>query len=151
MLGERLKKLRVGAGLTQSQLARQLGISASAVGMYEQNRREPSHELLRRLCELFDVSADWLLAGGEETLSCGKQLPANRDLDGVLEGLKRQLQKQEGLMFNGKILDDYDIEVIFDAMRLGAQIAASKNMGKKHEEETSGTCGLPVDTGDRLE
>lgn len=63
MLGARIAALRQQAGMSQSALAKSLGTSASAVGMYEQGRRQPSGELLVKLGEIFDVSVDYLLTG----------------------------------------------------------------------------------------
>lgn len=63
MLGARIAALRRGKGWSQAQLARQMQISASAVGMYEQGRREPSAEQLVQLSRLFGVSVDYLLTG----------------------------------------------------------------------------------------
>ena len=42
MLGARIAALRRQAGMNQGELAKKLGISPSAVGMYEQGRREPN-------------------------------------------------------------------------------------------------------------
>ncbi len=63
MLGTRIALLRRHAGLSQRSLAEALGVSPSAVGMYEQARRIPSMELLLRMAELFGVSTDLLLTG----------------------------------------------------------------------------------------
>ena len=63
MLGDRIALLRRGKGWSQNELARQLHISSSAVGMYEQGRREPSLKALLELAGAFGVSADYLLTG----------------------------------------------------------------------------------------
>ncbi len=63
MLGTRIALLRRRAGLSQKTLAETLGVSPSAVGMYEQARRIPSMELLVRMAALFGVSTDLLLTG----------------------------------------------------------------------------------------
>lgn len=63
MLGFRIAALRRQLGLSQAELARRLHISASAVGMYEQGRREPSLDLVVALAEELDVSTDYLLIG----------------------------------------------------------------------------------------
>ena len=63
MLGARIAALRRQAGLSQTQLARKLQISPSAVGMYEQGRREPSLATVVLLSEIFGVSTDYLLTG----------------------------------------------------------------------------------------
>ncbi|MBR3366318.1 MAG: helix-turn-helix transcriptional regulator [Lachnospiraceae bacterium] len=63
--GEKLKALRKEQDLTQDDLAEKLGISRSAVGMYEQGRREPDFEILDNAAELFNVSIGYLV--GNET------------------------------------------------------------------------------------
>lgn len=63
MLGARIAALRREMGQSQAELAKYLGVSASAVGMYEQGRREPSGAMLVALSENFGVSTDFLLTG----------------------------------------------------------------------------------------
>ena len=63
MLGARIAALRRAQGWSQSHLAQRLKISTSAVGMYEQGRREPSAQLLITLAKEFGVSTDFLLTG----------------------------------------------------------------------------------------
>ena len=63
MLGARIAALRRKQGLSQTQLAQTLGVSPSAIGMYEQGRREPSAALLVALSRQFEVSTDYLLTG----------------------------------------------------------------------------------------
>ncbi len=61
MLGERLKNLRKAQKLTQSDVATKLKISASAVGMYEQGRRDPDTDILKEFAKLYNVPTDYLL------------------------------------------------------------------------------------------
>ena len=63
MLGQRISILRRRAGLSQAELARRLQISASAMGMYEQGRREPSVDTLVAIAEQLQVSTDFLMTG----------------------------------------------------------------------------------------
>ena len=63
MFGMRIALLRASNGWSQAELARRIGVSASAVGMYEQNRREPSLHLVVRLAQEFGVTTDYLLMG----------------------------------------------------------------------------------------
>ena len=64
MLGARIALLRRQRGMSQKELAARLGVSPSAVGMYEQGRREPDCAGLLKLAEIFGVSVDLLLSGG---------------------------------------------------------------------------------------
>ena len=61
MLGDKIQELRKQAGLSQGALAKQLNISPSAIGMYEQGRREPSIDILLSIAKLFGVTVDTLL------------------------------------------------------------------------------------------
>ena len=59
--GIKLKELRLSAGLTQQQLATQLGITKSVVSYYELQERYPSPEVLIKIASVFHVSTDYLL------------------------------------------------------------------------------------------
>ena len=67
MLGERIAALRRRAGFSQAELAQRLQISASAMGMYEQGRREPAAQMLAALSDTFGVSIDYLVTGKPDT------------------------------------------------------------------------------------
>ena len=79
---ERLAALRRQKKLTQAELGRQLGISKSAVSMYERGNREPELELLQAIADFFSVSVSSLL-GREEPLVNG-----DAELTGYLESLR---------------------------------------------------------------
>ena len=59
--GNRLKQLRLAAGLTQQQLADKLRITKSVVSYYELQERNPSPEVLIQLSRIFKTSTDCLL------------------------------------------------------------------------------------------
>ncbi len=58
---ENLKYLRNSAQYTQKELADFLGLSPNTVCEWEKNRSEPSISTIKKLAEIFDVSADYLL------------------------------------------------------------------------------------------
>lgn len=59
--GNTLKKLRLQNGMTQQQLAAQIGVSKSVVSYYELQERTPSPDVLVKLAAIFHVSSDYLL------------------------------------------------------------------------------------------
>lgn len=62
-----LKSLRLSMNLTQSELAKQLKISRSAVGMYESGAREPDFDTLELIADFFNVDVDYLMGRSSKT------------------------------------------------------------------------------------
>lgn len=58
---ERLKSLRQSKKLAQDEFAKLVGLSRSAVGMYESGKRRPDYETLEKLADFFNVDMDYLL------------------------------------------------------------------------------------------
>ena len=63
MIGPRIAALRRERGLSQSELAKRIQVSPSALGMYEQGRREPSADTMVALADSLGVTTDFLLTG----------------------------------------------------------------------------------------
>lgn len=61
MFGQRIVELRKRQGLTQTELAKTIGISRSALSLYEIEKRQPDWETINKMASLFDVSVDYLL------------------------------------------------------------------------------------------
>ena len=59
--GNILKKLRKDRCISQTELAKALGLSFSAISMYERGSREPDFETLEAIADFFNVSMDYLL------------------------------------------------------------------------------------------
>ncbi|MBQ8291935.1 MAG: helix-turn-helix transcriptional regulator [Clostridia bacterium] len=60
-IGKRIKELRKENHLTQKQLAELVHKSTTGLASWEQGLSEPCVNDLRLLCEIFHVSADYLL------------------------------------------------------------------------------------------
>lgn len=117
--GKRLKGLRLGHKMTQVELASRLGISASAIGMYEQGRREPDNKLLSKICTLFNSTTDYLLG-----LTHGDSGEA-KEVDDVINEFTSMLISHKGLMFNGEPVSDEDKQKIVSAIRVAAAVVVS--------------------------
>ena len=59
--GDTLKMLRKKKGLTQGELGKIIGVSDSAIGMYESDQRMPVYEIQDALADFFNVDLDFLL------------------------------------------------------------------------------------------
>ena len=69
ILGYRLRELRKENKLSQERLGKILGVSKVSVSGYESGNRIPSLEILDKILNYFDVSADYLL-GREINMVC---------------------------------------------------------------------------------
>lgn len=108
MLGTRIAALRRQAGWNQAELAQRLQISPSAVGMYEQGRREPSVDTLVEMARVLGVSVDYLLTGipqARETTALETML---RDR---ITSADRRLEQRENRPFSRQ-----ELAVLFAAM-----------------------------------
>ena len=61
MFGKRIMELRKSQGLTQAELAKSIGISRSALSLYEIEKREPDIDTLNKFASFFGRSVDYLL------------------------------------------------------------------------------------------
>lgn len=66
-LGQKIKKLRTGKGLTQKDLADQLHVTFQTVSKWESGINEPDIATLKELSKLFGCSFDCLLSDDEDT------------------------------------------------------------------------------------
>lgn len=57
---KRLKELRIERGLSQEQLAKQVGLTHTAIGLWELNKRVPNLEAVIILAKFFNVSLDYI-------------------------------------------------------------------------------------------
>jgi transcriptional regulator with XRE-family HTH domain len=57
----KLRELRETHNETQMELGKALNISPSTIGMYEQGRRYPSLDVLRKIADHYNVTTDYLL------------------------------------------------------------------------------------------
>ena len=60
-MNERIKELRQEKGLKLKDIANYLNVTVRTVSRYEEGTREPSISVLIKLCDLFEVTADYLI------------------------------------------------------------------------------------------
>lgn len=73
MFSERLKDLRVKAGLTQKDLAIKLGLERSSIGKYESGAAMPPDDVKIRIARVFNVSIDYLLCQTDNPDRAGEE------------------------------------------------------------------------------
>jgi len=65
-ISERIKELRTGKKLTQSDLATEVGLTYVQIGRYETGKSSPSAEVLQKLAAALDTTTDYLMNGSND-------------------------------------------------------------------------------------
>lgn len=112
-MGYRLKLLRESRNLTQAQLAQQLDVSASAIGMYEQGRRTPDRNMLLKYSRFFNVTTDYIIGTVSEPF----------EIESLIDYIKNNALLYNGVTCNGVFLSREETEKVFDAMLAAAKVA----------------------------
>lgn len=68
-IGDMIAELRQDRGLRQKDLARVLHLAESSISNFETGQRLPKSDSICRICDYFNVSADYLLGRSEANLS----------------------------------------------------------------------------------
>ena len=83
----RIKELRLKAGLTQEQLAKEVEITRQAISQYEKTNRQPKVEIAQKLADYFNVSVPYLQGIDDEDYiefacnECGHTFKVPRELE----------------------------------------------------------------------
>lgn len=120
MYFENIKKLRKLNGMTQWELGEKLGISASAVGMYEQGRRQPDSKTLLKLSKIFSVSVDEILNGKK-----------TKDIVEYCDDFLSTFSKKE-FTLNEKALTEDDVFSIQRAVKFAVEISVQSILKEKN-------------------
>ncbi len=135
-----LKKLREEKGLTQSELGKELGISPSTVGMYEQGRRVPDVPILKKMSAFFNVSIDYLLGNSTSKEIPDSNLPplTPKDERDIARDLENMIESLDGSAAMGNAEGDEDRELLRasleTAMKIAKRTAKKKFTPKKYQK-----------------
>lgn len=96
----KLRWLRIAHGYTQGELAAELKVSPSCIGMYEVGQRTPSKENLQKLATLFGTTPAALL----------KENSSRFELSEMFDLMMVQLPPHISLTYRGKVLSKEQLE-----------------------------------------
>lgn len=85
-IGDRIKKSRKDAGLSQSDFAASIGVTQGFLSGLEKGRYQPTADTLICIANIYQVDAAWLLTGKESE----SKKPADREtriINRMLEGM----------------------------------------------------------------
>lgn len=67
-INETLRQLRIDRGMTQEEVAEQVGLTRQAVSSYESGRTQPGVDILQRLADIYEVELTDIIYGRSKTL-----------------------------------------------------------------------------------
>lgn len=112
LFGEKLKKLRTEANMSQEELASKLGITRRSIVYYETKSRYPKkREVITGLAKVFNVPVDFLINDSDDFIA---RAAARFGATGAAEAM--QLVEEIGGLFAGGSLNQEDKDKIFRAI-----------------------------------
>jgi len=96
MTNQRTGKIRLErrkVGMTQSELAKRIGVSANYVCLIERGKKNPSFKTLTKMSRVLKVPAGQLLEN-EQLLQDIKKLNKKHNLERIIEGLLKIVKEQ---------------------------------------------------------
>ena len=113
MVGDKIKLLRKQRNITMKELGEELNLGESTISMYENGKRTPDYETLKKIAKYFNVSSSYLL---EETND-----PTPQNKKNTLSPEKLKLLDGIGYAYfggDGKELDEADVDYILGIVEL---------------------------------
>lgn len=133
-LSDRIKKVRIDAGLDQSSFAAEVGIkSAVVVSMWETGQTRPGKARLYVVADKFNVNVDWLLDGDGEPYK-------GVDVD---DGTRRQIERA----YLRKLLSELSEETQQTILEILRDVTAKKSTKRETSSNNVDMTGS-ITTGD---
>lgn len=133
-IAERLKQIRLMNGVEKkSDFAEMLGVKRTTYGSYERGVSFPPVEVLRKICDRFNVDMEWLLTGKGIASAAGRDVHVfshnHIDVGGVSLGEPTRDPSIDMMRLLTKILSSGDQAII--AMTMDQLIAISRTLDAK--------------------
>jgi len=125
---DRLKLLRKSLGLSQSEMAKKLGVARSRISEFESGKTKPRDSFLRLIAHTFGVNYEWLKYGkGEMFTSTPSSEIQMEIIKEIVKGLKK-LENEFGIDIPPDLWAEA-VEVIYE------EVIKELNKGNKDREQ----------------
>lgn len=148
-IGGRLREERVRAGISQRELARRLGLSASMISQIESGMSKPSVGTLYAIVTELDVSLDRVIRGEDFTPPTGSETtPANRG-PMVRPGEREVIELASGVRWEElTAASEEDIDFLHATYEVGGSSTPDDSLMRHHGREygyvMSGQMGIQI-------
>lgn len=124
--GKKLQKLRQSKNLSQQELSDTLNIGRSTLANYEQGKREPNFDTIKKVANYFNVSVDYLFGYNDccdNSCTCGTRIKEALRIRGMKQS---ELAKKTGIsksMISEYLHDKYEpkqgnVQLIAEALNI---------------------------------
>lgn len=108
-----LKRLRKEKRLSQTDLAKKMNVSAATISLWEAGRRTPTHGHIKKLCKIFNVSAEEILRPKrEDELSSCKKVEEYKD------ALESKLGQEELAELGIRLFEEHTESMMESAVKI---------------------------------
>jgi transcriptional regulator with XRE-family HTH domain len=149
-IGSRLREERVRAGISQRELARRLGLSASLISQLENGQSRPSVGTLYSIVTELGVSLDRVIRGGEFAGSDGQDASGTTDHSPVVHpGERAAIDLDSGVRWEELAADrEEGIDFLHAIYEVGGASTPDESLMRHHGREygyiVSGTLHLKI-------
>lgn len=105
MIGQRIRDLRKQKKMSQSELAKIIGVTQTTITAWETGKAEPSSSAVANLADYFNVTTDYLLGRPEEKK------------DDSIDHTALEKAIDEARSFDGKPMSDHDREIVRNILK----------------------------------
>lgn len=86
---ENLKNARERKGMSQKDVAEEIGVAKSTYSLYESGNREPNVQTIKRIADVLNVSADDLLGLNDEPITIAAHFDGDEYTEEELDEIKK--------------------------------------------------------------
>lgn len=146
-LGDKIRIIRESKNLEAKYVAEKAKITKAYLSQIENNvRKNPSTKVLNKIADALEVSVDEFFKSddsasksitivdtvAESTTEYNPQLTKKdeKDIEKILDNTLESLEKQDGLMLQGELVDEEDWELLKMAIKNGLEYAKLSNKKK---------------------
>lgn len=146
-IGDRLREERVSAGLSQRELARRLGVSASLISQLESGMSKPSVGTLYAIVTELDLSLDRIIRGSEYNASRDEEASSGPS-PMASPGDRRVIDLASGVTWEDLLTLEEEVDFLLATYEVGGSSTPDQSLMRHHGREygyiISGRLGVQI-------
>ena len=121
-------------GVTPYKVAKEAGVTQTALSNWKSGRSTPSSKTLQKIADYFGITVDYLMTGKDNPKEKAPELTAKdeRDIKKDLDSLREKLESKElgPAAYDGEDIPDEDVDLFLGQVELMLRRLKVKNKAK---------------------